>query len=241
MGSPRSKLMNRMYGLLILVMVLQAVAIGLAIRYAGEGLKRDQTLLTRTGVMMDELFPGLKQDLSGVSRKTSEIKSDLSGLRNRVEQVDSRVGSLGMGVQEVDRKVAVLDKNISGFVGDKSGLIWGHSLNPYVLAGLLLAILGALPLSIRYVVKRHRLKSPVSEAGLDVDDDSFTGRLDKLSHLVEKIRFEEGRSQGPGPELRRLMDETERLIREARSDLAQISAATKIVAEDTEKSRERLH
>lgn len=241
MGSPRSKLMNRMYGLLILVMVLQAVAIGLAIRYAGEGLKRDQTLLTRTGVMMDELFPGLKQDLSGVSRKATEIKTDLSGLRDRVEQVDGRVGSLGTGVQEVDRKVSALDKNFTGFVGDKSGLVWGHSLNPYVLIGLLVAILGALPLSIRYVVKRHRLRSPTQEASLGAEDDSFTGRLDKLSQLVEKIRFEEGRSESPGPELRRLMDETERLIREARSDLAQISAATKVVTEDTEKSRERLH
>ncbi len=241
MGSPRSKLMNRMYGLLIFVMILQAIAIGLAIRYAGEGLKRDQTLLARTGVMMDELFPGLKQDLSGVSRKASEIKSDLSGLRTRVEQVDGRVGSLGMGVQEVDRKVAALDKDLTGFVADKSGLIWGHSLNPYVLAALLLAILGAVPFCIRYVVRQHRLTSPMPAAGLDVDEDSFTGRLDKLSHLVEKIRFEEGKSQNPGPELRRLMDETERLIREARSDLAQFSAATKVIAEDTEKSRERLH
>lgn len=241
MGSPRSKLMNRMYGLLILVMVLQAVAIGLAIRYAGEGFRRDQIVLARTGAMMDEVFPGLKQDLSGVSQKASEIQSDLSGLRTQVSHVDSRVGNLGRGVEEVDRKIAVLDKNVAGFVGDKSGLIWGHSLNPYLLAALLSALLIAIPLSLRYVVKRNRSKSSPLQPELALEDDSFSGRLDRLSHLVEKIRFEEGNSQSTGPELRRLMDETERLIREARTDLAQISAATKVPAEEIEKNRERLH
>lgn len=240
MGSPRSKLMNRMYVLLILVMILQAVAIGLAIRYAGEGLKRDRTLLARTGAMMDEVFPGLKQELFGVSQKASEIKSDLSGLRTQVSEVDSRVDNLGRGVEQVDRKIEVLDKNLNGFVGDKSGLVWGHSLNPYLLATLLLALLAAIPLSFRYIVKRHRLKFPPFKAQLEIEDDSFSGRLDKLSHLVEKIRFEEGKSQSHGPELRRLMDETERLIREARTDLAQFSAAAKIVGDD-EKNRERLH
>lgn len=241
MAGPRSKLMKRMYGLLILVMVLQAVAIGLAIRYAGEGLERDRTLLGRTGAMMDEVFPGLKEDLSGVSQKATEIQSGLSGLRTQVSQVDDRIGKVGRGVEEMDRKVAVLDENLNGFVGDKSGLIWGHALNPYLLVALLLALLAAIPLSFRYIVKRRRLQASFMEAVPDIEKDAFTGRLDRLSHLVERIRVEENKSQAPGPELRRLMDETERLIRDARTELAQFSAVTKMLPEETEKNRERLH
>lgn len=216
------KLMNKLYGLLILLVVLQAVAIGLVIRFAADGMERDRTLLERTGAMMEEVFPGLRNDLSEVSKKTTEIQSGISGLRTQVSDVDQHVGRVGQEVTHVGGRVEGMNKNLTGFVKDRSGLIWGHSLNPYLLIGLLAAIAASVPLCVWFFGRRNGSQVPEQHAVPISSMESFSARLNKLSDIVHQIGTDNGKSIRPSPELERLMMETERLIDQARSELGSL-------------------
>ena len=56
--------------------------------------------------------------------------------------------------------------------------------------------------------------------------DGFSLRLDRLHGLPRKIRVAEDPSDKPSPELRKLVEETERLIAETRAELALMSSGT---------------
>ncbi|MDQ7782045.1 MAG: hypothetical protein RDU20_04150 [Desulfomonilaceae bacterium] len=214
------KLMRKLYGLVILLVVLQAVAIGLVIRFASDRMERDRTLLERTGVMMEEVFPGIRKDLSDISKKAIEIKSGISGLERQVSQVDRHVGRVGQEVVHVGTQVKDVNGNLTGFVHDRSGLIWGHSLNPYLLLGVLVAMVASFPVCAWFFGRRREAPAaPHRDALLDSPAESFLIRLTRLSELVGKIGADTRKSGRPSPELESLMMETERLIREARSEL----------------------
>jgi len=241
MSKTQRKLHRKLYGLLILLLGLQGAAISLMIYFAGDRLERDKALLGRTETMLKEVFPGIRKDLSDVSLKTSEIKEDLTAVKGQVSRVENHVVEVGIGVSEVGSRVQGLDRNVTGFIEDTSGLIWGHSLNPFLLLGSLIALAVAIPSCGWFFSKKERNVTAPSAALRDSRSENFSTRLDKLTLLVEKIRNEEVKSKEISPELWRLMHETERLINEARTDLAQISGNSQLYDGRSEVPPDKLH
>lgn len=237
MGLGPGKVMRKLYGLVILLVILQAIGIGLVIRFAADGIERDRTLLERTGAMMDEVFPGLKSDVSEVSQKATEIQSGIADLKTQVSKVDRHVGKVGQDVTLVGEQVAGMDQSLTGFVGDKTGLIWGHSVNPYVLIGLLILLAVSVPLCVRFFGKRSLSQPPKPDDVTAFPVQSFSGSLDRLSDLVEKI----SNVRKPNPELEKLMDETERLIQEARSELGDLAPLKRLTPRCGEDGPDKLH
>ncbi|MBM3299244.1 MAG: hypothetical protein FJY85_04755 [Deltaproteobacteria bacterium] len=240
MAEEPSRLVRRFYGLLVVLVVLQAAAVALVIRFAWDRSDRERTLLDRTGLMIDRMLPTLQSDVSEVSRKATELKVDLSQLRSQVSKVDEHLGQVGRDVSDVGRSVHKVDTNLTSFVQDKSGLIWGHSLNPYVLLGLLAALAATIPLSGWFFATRRRAqetREPLSASAME----SFSVRLDGLSLLVEKIRKTEQEREKPTPELQELMLQTERLIQEARTELGQLSPSPKPTPQDPDTKTGELH
>lgn len=232
---------KKMYGLIIVLIALQAAAIGLILRFTANTIERDKVLLDRTGAMMEEIFPGLKQDIGDVSRKATQIGKDISGLRDQVSRVDEHVGEVKDGVSQVGSRMEKMDSILTTFVGDTSGLIWGHSVNPYVLIALLTVIMAAIPTST-WLFARKRLaeaslvnKPPLSAA------ESLSVRLDNLHTLIERIRSHRTGQRSQSPELEKLMIETERLIRDARSDLDHIAPTMNAPVRKAEGQRNELN
>jgi uncharacterized protein YoxC len=236
------RLMKKLYGLLILLGILQVTAVALLIYFSSESFKREQSLLDRTAEMMEVALPGIKYDVLDVSKKASDIKSDISGLRSQVSNLDERVGEVKNGVSAVGLQVEHLDNSVTGFVQDTAGIIWGHSVNPYLLLGLLAIVLISVPVW-GYFYSRRSL--PQETQIVDVSKhptDAFCSTLDKLTDVLESIRQEQGRSQTPGQDIARLLQQTERLLNEAREELAQIDGLkTKLSDQEPELTREKLH
>jgi hypothetical protein len=216
--------MKKSYWLLIGLVVLQSAVLGLVVYAERESSRRDQVIEQRTGVMVDELFPEILRDLSTVSGKASEIGRDVKDLKVQVAAVDDHVSDVGRNVNSVSSQVEGVNKSVTGFFEDKKGLIWGHSLNPYVLIGMLLLIAAGIPLCGWLFGRIRKEREFQRELSADLGHlDGFSLRLDQLHGLLEKIRSTEKPSDAPGPELRKLVEDTERLIAETRAELALIS------------------
>jgi hypothetical protein len=224
MSKKRGLLLDKAFGLLIVVVVLQAVAVGLLVRYGGDILEKNRSIEERTLTMMTEIFPTLKSDIGDVSQKASEIREDVAGLRDQVSKVDEHVTEVREGVNTVGAHVEGLNHSVQGFVQDTTGLIWGHSLNPYVLMALLAIVALSVPWWGWYYF-RNRPESPAIQEEYH-EGDGFSDKLDKLSRMVERIRDGDGRYR-ENPELQKLMDKTERLIDEARIELIFLSGREK--------------
>jgi hypothetical protein len=233
---------KRSYWLLIGLVGLQAAAIGLVIHFEQAGIRRNMVLDQRTAIMMDDIFPELFQDLATVSRKASDITQGVQDLRAQVSAVDEHVGAVGSNVVAVGRQVEGVYQNVNGFVQDRSGLLWGHSLNPYLLAGLLLAIGTCVPLSAWWIGKVRREQGPRQEELLGLGPlQAFSIRLDRLHALLEKIHSSEESPAANRPELRKLVQETERLIEETRAGLALLSHTVAGESHETQRNAENLH
>jgi uncharacterized protein YoxC len=242
MADGPDKLAREFYRLLILLVVLQGAAIALVLGLVWDRNDRDRTLIERTGVMIDTIFPGLQTDLSELSKKAVNLKADVSELRNQVTRVDEHVGQVDRDVSQVSRQAHDINTSLTGFVEDKSGLIWGHSLTPYLLLGLATLVAASVPIwGWFFSIKRRSQQPSRSEVHADSTMESFVARLDRLALLVERIREVERESLKPSPELQQLMLEAERLIREARNELGQLSTNIKPVARDGETKFGALH
>lgn len=218
--------MQRMVWLVGALAILQVVAVCLVIRFGFETISRDRTLLSRTETMMEEIFPGLQKDLGHVSGKASEIKKGVAELRTQLSGVEELVNLVGSEVSEVNRGVKAVDRNLTGYVNDKSGLIWGHALNPYILVGLLAAAILCGPvwafISVNYI-KRYTAGRTV---GSDTVIDRIEGvsrRLDELSLLVQRLKAQSQDSTHDENELKNLVEKTDRLIASTRNELAILS------------------
>ncbi|MBI4962439.1 MAG: hypothetical protein HY913_04115 [Desulfomonile tiedjei] len=230
-----------LFGILILLVALQAGAIGLALYYGSRSSATDKVLLERTGLMTEEMFPGIRQDLAEVSQKAAEIKGELAGVGTAVGRVEERMGSLDRGIGAVGQVVGNINNSLTGFVQDRTVLIWGHSLNPYLLLAALGLIAISIPLSgVLFSKVRKRQESPLGNAmpeGMEV----FSKRLEDISELLERIRKEEGKEPRADAEIRRLMLETERVIADARAELAIGPHGPEWETEPTDRAKRTLH
>jgi hypothetical protein len=212
-----------LYGLLVLVILLQAVAIGLVVRFEDGKQKRDGALLDRTELMLKDVFPGIRSDLAAISEQATDIKKDVLALQDSVSKVDERVSQVGQGVAGVSGQVDGLNRKVTGFFLDRSGLIWGHSLNPYVLAALLLLVLLSVPIWGWFFRRKHGSPAPAEKDIADVAPRIITFAAgcettgirvnDPNAEQLLKVR----------PELRKIMEETGRLIDHARHNNGLIS------------------
>jgi hypothetical protein len=219
MSKKRGLLLDRAFSLLIVVAVLQAVAVGLLLRFGGDILHKNRSIEQHTSAMLNEIFPAMRSDLVDVAQKTTDIKHHMVGLRGQVSKVDERLGEVNEGVNAVSAQVDGLNRNVEGFVQDKSGLIWGHSVNPFVLLGLLALIAVSVPWWGWYFFRKRPAALNFRESPHEGRD--FSDKLDNLTRIMERIREEERRFSS-NSELWSLMKKTERLIDEARTELAHI-------------------
>lgn len=203
------------YGILAVLTILQVVAVGLVIRYESNRVDRDKIVLDRISVMFDDVFPGMKSDLHDVSRKTSEIHDGVKNISNTVDQMNNKVDEVGKDVSGVATKVTGMEREMTGFFQDKSGLIWGHALNPYVLLAVLFIIVASVPLCSWFFTGRRRSREPMhSEAKMEkaiqtARRTSVTDRNPSRDSIDPEI----------SPELRRVMELVERSIEKAGSAL----------------------
>jgi hypothetical protein len=228
-------------GILTLLVALQALAIGMAIYYGNRSVATDRLLLERTGVMSEKMLPGIQRDVSAVSQRTSEIKGEVSGLRTAVTRVDERVGDLDRGVGHVGRVVDGMNHTLIGFVRDKTSLIWGHSLNPYVLLAALLIIAISIPLSGFIFKKGNKVNYHEHEQTVPEGMESLPKKLKDLSEVIEKIRNQDEDEQRADTEIQRLMLETQRLIEDARAELAAWSQSRESEDQDGGRVKRTLH
>jgi len=229
--------------LLISMIALQGIAVVLLVFFARESIRRDQVIEGRTATMIDELFPALSRGVSEVSDKASTINGNVIDLKGQVARVDERVGDVGRGVASVSTQVEEVDRSVKGFFGDQAGLVWGHSLNPYVLLGLLISVIVSMPLWAWAFLRWRRTQQPfVQETPFEEGTlQSCSRRLDDLHDLLKQIHTAEQPPARPGPELRKLVEQTERVIQETRAALAILSQSTAQYPEQIDRNPEDLH
>ncbi len=236
--------MQRMTWLVGALAILQVVVICLVIRFGFETLGRDRTLLARTETMLEEIFPGLKKDLGDVSGKASEIKEGVSALRTQLSGVEELMNLVGSEVSEVNRGVQAVDRNLNGYVNDKSGLIWGHALNPYLLLALLAAAILCGPvwafISVKHI-KRLTAGRTVAPDSVLEKIQGVSDRLDALSLLVQRLEEQGEGSSHDGKELKDLVEETNRLIASTRNELATLTAQSENQEKSALETGEKVH
>ncbi len=220
MDSRHARAFRRLYGLMALLVILQTAGIAFFIHYGDAILSRDSAILQQTSSLVNDAVPGLQSDVSSVSRNTSEIKMDIMGLKNHVLSMGERVNEVGRSVNEVGKELDGLNTSANGFFQNRSGLIWGHSLNPYVLISLLALITVSIPACAWLLYKRKPDFRPQLEE--QIAAEAFTRKLDNLSEIMGRLRVEEVNNM-TDLELRRIMEETERLINDARAELGALS------------------
>lgn len=229
--------------LLVTVIALQCVFIALLMYYERESFKRDNSLMGKSEYMIEELFPGLSQDLMIVSRKATDISKEVKGLQQQVAQVDDHLGAVERDVHKVGSQVGALDTTMRDFISDTSGFLKGSSLNLY----LLVISLGLLGASIILFGKSRAVGNNSLQAsepiGLEASPlDTMIHRLDTLEALLKRMQTTDRTGPEPGPELRKLMEQTEQLIREARLEFVLLSSCGRSSDGDTEeRPPETLH
>jgi hypothetical protein len=213
--------LKKLYFVGISILIVQVCSVGIIFFYGSDILEKNTNVLKHTSAMTGEVLPGLKQDVGEVIDSTRDIKAGVRGLGRQVAQVGRRVESVEQNVESIGKNVDTVSVGMAAFIQDRVGLIWGHSLNPYVLTGLLLLIVAMIPITGRMFRRRDRTRTQPEIAA-----EAFTKKLEDLTALVRRINVTGDGSQ-PGPELRRIMHETERLINDARAELTNISGETR--------------
>jgi hypothetical protein len=203
-----------------LIVVLQAVAIGLTLRFEGDRQKRDGALLDRTSVMLSDIFPSIRSELALVSQTASEIKREALGLKESVAKIDRHVGEIGRDVLQASGRMESIAQQFTRFFQDKTGWIWGHSLNPYVLALLLVSILFAIPVCSWLFSRRSNSSAPAEETSVPEELKSAEIPPDRVNPDESACCDPMNRYIFVGPELKKIMDETERMIDAARHENA---------------------
>lgn len=235
MNERRRKLLRPLYGLLAAIIVLQLIMCVAIVQYGRESAQKGSAILAHTEVMVDEMLPRIGRDLTGVSEKVSDIKGDVTQLRSQVDQVDRQVGQVNKEVSGLALALDAMSRTMLSFFYDTSGLIWGHSLNPYVTMALLVAILLSVPGCGMLFARRRRARE-AARVSLATPAEQFSMKLDHLSKLMEQMR-EEQKFSAASAEMQKLMEETERLIRDARADLS----GPVPQADDSDASGQMLH
>jgi len=144
----------------------------------------------------------------------------------------------------LNKRVEGLHENLMGFTGDRSGMIWGQSLNPYLLLALLAVIVVSIPLwgFVPGWIRRSGEQSPYADSNISKERlKNIVLRLDRLSQLVDNARAENGGSEAPTPEMQKLIDETQNFISDARKELSRLSEKTVSVITEAEEDSRSMH
>jgi len=158
--------------------------------------------------------------------------------------MDKRLSQVDTGVGSLNKQVEGLHDNVSGFIGDRSGLVWGQSLNPHVLIALLGVIAVSIPLWGLVLGWVRKTREQPSEAGSRISKERMENiflRLERLSLLVDNARAEEGKAEAPTPEMQKLIDETQSFISDAREELSRLSEKTVPVITEAEEDSHSMH
>lgn len=221
MASTMSTGSNRFLILIIGLGLFQVAILGLIVLFGIESMKTDRVLLERSRHMVGDVLPRMDRSLAELSGTAATIGKNVSALRREVSAVDRQVGVIDTKVTGVGKNVRDMSAGLNTYIGDTEGLVWGHSLNPYVLLGLLLVTIATVPVWIWIGTARLR-EEPAWTASLRMspeEEATLRRRLDELTESLEKLKLEDAETRRSGSELFHFVEETERFIRETREEL----------------------
>ncbi len=212
-------------GFLIILCVAQAIVIGLVLHF---GLKESQTgatLMDRTDRIVTKDFPEALRGISDISGKASQIRSAVSDLKLDVAQVNTSLGSVASEMGTVRNDLTGLKSDLSTSVLQRSWLIWGNGLNPYVLLGILVLIGLFALFSIRR--KSGHTKSPDHIFAVQSPNqfDQINERLDKLTEAIRTYEQRDNKTELIS-NVERLVEESRSLVIEARNEFNKYGSLT---------------
>jgi methyl-accepting chemotaxis protein len=212
-------------GLLAVLVVLQAAALTLVLRFGIDSARREHAVLNNTDMVLNRSLPAIKNDISEVSGNTTRILGGVIDIKRQVAQVDRHVGDVGAKVSEVGSAVNRVDGSLTEYING-SGSLRDLRLSWYVVVALLLAALAGLGWYIGVERRRRSLSVdtvPQTLTGVPGMFSEVSRKLDDLSVRIDEIRALHDPSLSQPRELRQLMDETEQFIRETRDELNRLS------------------
>ncbi len=227
---------KRILVLVLAVAVVQVATLALAVLFGAEVLRNSRFLVEHSRVMMEnnqammnEIFPSMRSGLSEIKGNTARIIDGVSALDGRVYALNEHMGQVRSEVAGAGKRLEQMDKRFAGWFETRGRLIWGNSLNPYIVLGLLVIACVNIPLAM-WVVRRLSSGGTVRPALLPAQADGrlavLERRLDELAETLSKARTEVQEPAELRAEWEKLVVATERFVEEAKRELAGISAAT---------------
>lgn len=205
-------------GFLTIICIAQAIVIGLTLHFGLKGSHTGATLMDRTERMITRDFPEAIRGISEISGKTSQIRSAVADLKLDVGKVNTNLSNVASDMGTVRNDLTGLKSDLSSSVLQRSWLIWGNGLNPYVMLGLLGLIALFALLAIRR--KSRGVESPdlVLTGQSAHQFDQITHRLDELTDAIKTYEQRENQTELIS-NVERLVEESRSLVIEARNEI----------------------
>ena len=225
---PQGGYSNWILRMVVVLVCAQALVLGLA-GYFGYELIQTNRSLSETGrkllqhndEMVNKIMPAVKNGISSLKSDTSQILDGVSSLQNKMTTVHEHLGQVRSDVSKVE-------KNFGRFTDRGPHMIWGNSLNPYVLLGLLAFACLNLPFTFWLFTKlSEKLHRPQTIRPNKANErlGDLEQKLRKLSATLEKTKEYFEASGSDNGEYKQLLTETEKFLENAQSDITEISKA----------------
>jgi hypothetical protein len=229
-------------GILAIICILQALVIGIALHFGIRGLQSAATLEERTNRMISKEFPEVIQGVTDISTKTAQIRSDMADLKSGMATVGGKMDNVASNVGSVRDGVVGLRSDLSSTIMNRSWLVWGNSLNPYLTLAALMVIALALPLLglTRRSSSKDREPSAL-EADYPIAHFQYIqNRLDKLTELLESM-VEPNKATPHKADAKKLVEESRELLIEARNKLDKMAATKAGPIEPSPRNNSEVH
>jgi chromosome segregation ATPase len=224
-------------GLVIGLGVLQVLSV-IVVAYLGlEILRTDRMLLQESRTIIQELLPGIRSDLSTINQQASKIGDGVSNLQGQVSRVDEKMTKVGGDLSRVGWILESVDRDLMAFLKDGTGVPWAHGLNRYLMPVALLILCLCMPLLLWIAMRVRESDRPRDAAheqqGLD-RVKALKCQIEALNSVIAQFKMEHSEAPSATGDFRKLIEHAERLIEEARAELARLESS-----EESEKLDEK--
>jgi hypothetical protein len=214
-------------GLVIGLGILQALSV-IVVAYLGmEILRTDRMLLEESRTMIQEFFPGIRTDLSTINQQASKIGDGVSNLQGQVSRVDEKMTKMGGELSRVGWILESVDRDLMTFFKDGTGIPWAHGLNRYLMPAALVVLFLCLPLLLWIAMRVRESDRPRAAAheqqALDRMEE-LKRQIEALNNVVMQFKMEHSEAPSVTGDFRKLIEHAERLIAEARAELARLES-----------------